>query len=142
MIFARAIVFISAFLLANALPLSRRASAINVATCTDPSVQLVTHDCDVALLGLGPGGIAGTIEFLRVNAATTSATSGTCTVSATAVDGGTIIDISKGRLEGHGSTNGGYDNLLTACGPSPGSMVIGGGSNNGGNIQISISAAA
>ncbi|KAF7289626.1 hypothetical protein HMN09_01324800 [Mycena chlorophos] len=125
MIFARAIVFISAFLLANALPLSRRASTINVATCTDPSVQLVTHDCDVALLGLGPGGIAGTIEFLRVNAATTSATSGTCTVSATAVDGGTIIDISKGRLEGHGSTNGGYDNLLTACGPSPGSMVIG-----------------
>jgi len=117
-------------------------SVLNVATCTDPSTQLVTHDCDVALLGLGPGGIAGAIEFLRVNASSTSFTSGTCTVTATAVDGGTTIDISKGRLEGHGSTNGGYDNLLTACGPSPGSMVIGGGALPTGNIQIAVSAAA
>jgi len=117
-------------------------SALNVATCTDPATQLVTHDCDVALLGLGPGGIAGAIEFLRVNASSTAFTSGTCTVTATAVDGGTTIDISKGRLEGHGSTNGGFDNLLTACGPSPGSMVIGGGALPTGNIQIAISAAA
>ncbi|KAJ4000483.1 hypothetical protein F5050DRAFT_1804089 [Lentinula boryana] len=118
-----------------------RQSTLNVATCTDPATQLVEHDCNVALLGLG-GGIAGTIEFLRVNSSTTSATSGTCTVTATAVDGGETIDISKGRLEGHGSTNGGFDNLLTACGPSPGSMVIGGGANPTGNIQIAISAAA
>ncbi|KAJ3828806.1 hypothetical protein EV361DRAFT_948009 [Lentinula raphanica] len=117
-----------------------RASTLNVATCTDPATQLVEHDCNVALLGLG-GGIAGAIEFLRVNNSTTSATSGTCTVTATAVDGGTTIDISKGRLEGHGSTNGGFDNLLTACGPSPGSMVIGGGAKPTGNIQIAISAA-
>ncbi|KIK62855.1 hypothetical protein GYMLUDRAFT_41727 [Collybiopsis luxurians FD-317 M1] len=118
----------------------RQSSELNVATCTDPATQLVEHDCNVALLGLG-GGIAGTIEFLRVNSSTTSATSGTCTVTATAVDGGTTIDISKGRLEGHGSSNGGFDNLLTACGPSPGSMVIGGGALPTGNIQIAISAA-
>ncbi|KAJ3807963.1 hypothetical protein EV368DRAFT_88926 [Lentinula lateritia] len=121
--------------------LKPRQSTLNVATCTDPATQLVEHDCNVALLGLG-GGIAGAIEFLRVNSSTTSATSGTCTVTATAVDGGTTIDISKGRLEGHGSTNGGFDNLLTACGPSPGSMVIGGGAKPTGNIQIAISAAA
>ncbi|KAJ3788241.1 hypothetical protein GGU10DRAFT_373263 [Lentinula aff. detonsa] len=118
-----------------------RQSTLNVATCTDPATQLVEHDCNVALLGLG-GGIAGAIEFLRVNSSTSSATSGTCTVTATAVDGGETIDISKGRLEGHGSTNGGFDNLLTACGPSPGSMVIGGGAKPAGNIQIAISAVA
>ncbi|KAJ7234190.1 hypothetical protein B0H12DRAFT_1058516 [Mycena haematopus] len=143
MFFARFVVFFSTLLLASivdALPLKPRASALNVAKCTDPAVQLVEHDCNVALLGLG-GGIAGTIEFLRVSAASTSFTSGTCKVTATAVDGGTTIDISKGRLEGHGSTNGGFDNLLTACGPSPGSMVIGGGALPSGNIEIAISAA-
>ncbi|KAJ7679208.1 hypothetical protein DFH06DRAFT_506911 [Mycena polygramma] len=143
MFFARFIVLFSALVFASivdALPLKSRASALNVATCTDPATQLVEHDCNVALLGLG-GGIAGAIEFLRVNAASTSAVSGTCKVTATAVDGGTTIDISKGRLEGHGSTNGGFDNLLTACGPSPGSMVIGGGANPAGNIQIAISKA-
>ncbi|KAJ7157653.1 hypothetical protein C8R43DRAFT_949019 [Mycena crocata] len=143
MFFARFIVFISALFLAtiaNALPVKPRASALNVAKCTSPATKLVTHDCNVALLGLG-GGIAGAIQFLRVNAASTSAVSGTCRVTATAVDGGTTVDISKGRLEGHGSPNGGFENLLTACGASPGSMVIGGGSNNGGNIEIAISAA-
>jgi hypothetical protein len=50
-----------------------------------------------------------------VNAATTSAVSGTCKVTATAVDGGTTIDISKGRLEGHGSPNGGFDVWLKIC---------------------------
>ncbi|KAF7337013.1 hypothetical protein MVEN_02137900 [Mycena venus] len=143
MFFARFIVFFSAFLLASivdALPLKPRASALNVAKCTNPAVKLVEHDCNVALLGLG-GGIAGAIEFLRVNAASTTAVSGTCRVTATAVDGGSTIDISKGRLEGHGSTNGGFDNLLTACGPSPGSMVIGGGALPSGNIEIAISAA-
>jgi len=118
----------------------RTSDALNVASCTDHATKLVEHDCNVALLGLG-GGIAGAIEFLRVNSASTSATSGTCTVTATAVDGGTTIDISKGRLEGHGSSNGGFDNLLTACGPSPGSMVIGGGALPAGNIRIAISAA-
>jgi len=126
---------------ANALQWRRSTTAINVATCTDPSVQLSQHDCDVALLGLGPGGIAGTIEFLRVAATTASFTSGTCTVTVNAVDGGTAIDISKGRLEGHGDSNGGFDNLLTACGPSPGSMVIGGGATPVGNIEVVISAA-
>ncbi|KAJ7196822.1 hypothetical protein GGX14DRAFT_672004 [Mycena pura] len=143
MFFARFALIFSAYFLASfvdALPLKLRAAALNVATCTDPATQLVEHDCNVALLGLG-GGIAGAIEFLRVNAPSTTAVSGTCRVTATAVNGGTTIDISKGRLEGHGSANGGFDNLLTACGPSPGSMVIGGGSNDGGDIEIAISAA-
>ncbi|KAJ7759324.1 hypothetical protein DFH07DRAFT_1060192 [Mycena maculata] len=145
MFFARSFVFASVLVLASivdALPLLKsRASttALNVATCTDPAAQFLTHDCDVALLGLG-GGIAGTIEFLRVSASSTTAVSGTCRVTATAVNGGTTIDISKGRLEGHGSTNGGYDNLLTACGPSPGSMIIGGGALPAGDIEIAISA--
>ncbi|KAK7006185.1 hypothetical protein R3P38DRAFT_3037167 [Favolaschia claudopus] len=140
MLFARIIVFLSALLLTAALPLQPRASALNVAKCTNKSVKLIQHDCNVALLGLG-GGIAGAIQFLRVNAQSTTAVSGTCRVTATAVDGGTTIDISKGRLEGHGSPNGGFENLLTACGPSPGSMVIGGGAKPQGNIQIAISAA-
>ncbi|KAJ7683708.1 hypothetical protein B0H17DRAFT_30087 [Mycena rosella] len=145
MFFARFIVFVSALLLVSvvdALPVAPRAAAValNVAQCTSPATKLVTHDCNVALLGLG-GGIAGTIEFLRVNAASTTAVSGTCRVTATAVNGGTTIDISKGRLEGHGSTNGGFDNLLTACGASPGSMIIGGGALPAGNIEIAISAA-
>ncbi|KAJ7472743.1 hypothetical protein FB451DRAFT_1250560 [Mycena latifolia] len=144
MFFARFIVFVSAFLVASlvdALPLQSRASALNVAKCTNPATTLVTHDCNVALLGLGPGGIAGAIEFLRVNAASATSASGTCRVTVTAVDGGTTIDISKGRLEGHGSANGGFDNLLTACGASPGSMVIGGGALPAGNIEVAISAA-
>lgn len=37
---------------ANALQWRRSTTAINVATCTDPSVQLSQHDCDVALLGV------------------------------------------------------------------------------------------
>ncbi|KAJ7614007.1 hypothetical protein FB45DRAFT_1008797 [Roridomyces roridus] len=144
MFFAQLSVFVSALALfsvsnAAALPVRPRATALNVATCTSPSTQFVEHDCNVALLGLG-GGIAGAIEFLRVSASSTTAVSGTCRVTATAVDGGTTIDISKGRLEGHGSTNGGFDNLLTACGPSPGSMIIGGGALPSGNIEIAISA--
>ncbi|KAJ7844778.1 hypothetical protein B0H14DRAFT_2585079 [Mycena olivaceomarginata] len=91
-----------------------------------------------------PTGVINTLlrhgQFLRVGAASTMAVSGTCRVTATAIDGGIAIDISKGRLEGHGSPNGGFDNLLTACGASPGSLVIGGGAVPAGNIEISISA--
>ncbi|KAF7312899.1 hypothetical protein MKEN_00974300 [Mycena kentingensis (nom. inval.)] len=159
MIFARLVLCLSALLLSTlvtALPLVSRQSAIGVATCTDRATQLVSHDCNVALLSLG-GGIAGAIQFLRVNSASTTATSGTCKVTATAIDGGqaaffhtlynlsksrffagTIIDISKGRLEGNGRPNGGFVNLIDACGTTPGTMVIGGGTNNGGNILISI----
>ncbi|KAJ7814429.1 hypothetical protein B0H14DRAFT_3878714 [Mycena olivaceomarginata] len=103
-------------------------SAVNVAQCTDASVKLVEHDCNVVLVGLG-GGIACAIEFLRVGA------------TATAVNASTTIDISKGLLEGHGSPNGGFDNLLTACGASPGSLVIGGGAVPTGISEIPISAA-
>ncbi|CAK5269596.1 unnamed protein product [Mycena citricolor] len=139
----RFIVFFLSFVLTSVLaaPINSRAAVkLNVANCTARNVKLNTHDCDVALLGLG-GGIAGKIQFLRVNAASTTAVSGTCRVTATAVNGGTTIDISKGRLEGHGSSNGGFDNLRDACGTTPGSMIIGGGSNNGGDIEIAISKA-
>ncbi|KAJ6620061.1 hypothetical protein B0H10DRAFT_1115931 [Mycena sp. CBHHK59/15] len=89
MFFARFIVLVSTLVLAsvvNSLPVISRAVALNVAKCTSPATKLVTHDCNVALLGLG-GGIAGAIEFLRVNAASTTAVSGTCRVTATAVNG-------------------------------------------------------
>ncbi|KAJ7340887.1 hypothetical protein DFH08DRAFT_963728 [Mycena albidolilacea] len=107
-------------------------SAVNVPQCTDASVKLVEYDCNVVLVGLG-GGIAGAMETLRVGA------------TATAVNGnkytGTTINISKGLLEGHGSPNGGFDNLLTACGASTGSLVIGRGAVPTGISEIPISAA-
>ncbi|KAJ7471443.1 hypothetical protein B0H11DRAFT_2237349 [Mycena galericulata] len=56
MFFARFVAFVSALVLAStvaALSLKSRAVALNVATCTDPSTQFLTHDCDVALLGSG-----------------------------------------------------------------------------------------
>jgi hypothetical protein len=31
---------------------TKRASALNVADCTDPGTQLIEHDCNVALLGV------------------------------------------------------------------------------------------
>lgn len=46
------------------------------------SISLNQHDCNVAFLKLG-GGIAGKIQFLRVNTAVTTGVSGTCQVSLT-----------------------------------------------------------
>lgn len=123
----------------NALVIPRAgAQAPGTITCTAKTTQLSSHDCNVALLSLGPGGIAGAIEFLRPGSSQVTATSGGCTVTAQTTDG-SIIDISKGRLE-HGGVAG-FDNLLTQCGATPGTVLIQGGSTGGGNTLVTISAA-
>jgi len=135
---ALAALVLSLFASADALAIQRRAAAptVGATTCTVGSA-LSSHDCNVALLALG-GGIAGTIEFLRVDAPTNSATSGGCTVSVATDDGGNI-DISKGRLE-HGGIKG-FDNLISDCQDAPGSVLIQGGSTTGGNLLLTIAAA-
>ncbi|THH15225.1 hypothetical protein EW146_g5208 [Bondarzewia mesenterica] len=100
--------------------------------CTDPSTKLNSHDCNVALLSTGTG-IAGSIQFLRVNGTTTIGTSGTCSITVDAVDGGTAIDISKGRFEQA------FKAFVAVCGVSPGTVTAAGGST-GGNTKITISA--
>jgi len=119
------------------VPFEPRAAAGTI-TCTNQAVKLSSHDCNVALLALGPGGIAGAIKFLRPGTAAVSATSGGCTVSAASTDN-SIIDISKGRLE-HGGVAG-FNNLLTQCGATPGTVLIQGGAQGGGNVLVTISAA-
>ncbi|KAJ7583691.1 hypothetical protein C8J56DRAFT_954705 [Mycena floridula] len=130
-------VFCTLVVSVNGLVLPRAAVAGTI-TCTSPATELSSHDCNVALLSLGPGGIAGAIQFLRPNAASVSATSGGCKVSAATTDN-SIIDISKGRLE-HGGVAG-FDNLLTKCGATPGTVLIQGGAQGGGNLLVTISAA-
>jgi hypothetical protein len=173
-------------MVASAMPLaSKRADLTVQPACTDKATvramvflhiqhllihrqTLVSHDCNAALLALG-GGIAGTIEFLKVQGTTTTGTSGGCSVSAIvpiwwfalrlsdlvhlpsrcclivnlrlpsqitadAVDGGTAINISKGRLEQ------GFKDFLATCGVSPGTVTITGGST-GGNTQLTVAAA-
>jgi len=103
-------------------------------SCQDKNTQLNSHDCNTALLALG-GGIAGSIEFLRVNAATSTGTSGTCSITTTAVNGGTTIDISKGRLEQA------FKAYIAACGDTPGTVTAAGGAKPSGDIQITIAQA-
>lgn len=75
--------------------------AVTGTTCIDPSVSLVTHDTNVALLAIC-GGIAGTIQFCGGNPSTTVGASGTSKFTLTAVnaDKGATINVSKGRWEG------------------------------------------
>ncbi|ETI28234.1 hypothetical protein G647_00683 [Cladophialophora carrionii CBS 160.54] len=70
-------------------------------TCDDPSVELVTHDTNVALLAIC-GSIAGSIQFCEGDPATTVGASGTSKFTLTAVnaDQGATINVSKGRWEG------------------------------------------
>ncbi|QRW00116.1 hypothetical protein RhiJN_28134 [Ceratobasidium sp. AG-Ba] len=77
---------------------------------------LNSHDCNVALLSLG-GGIAGKIQTLRI--------------TAQAVDGGTSIAISKGRLEQ------GFKAFVAKCGVKTGTVTIAGGAPNG-NIKLTM----
>ncbi|KAI5480911.1 hypothetical protein MNV49_006720 [Pseudohyphozyma bogoriensis] len=102
----------------------------DVITCGS-GATLVTHDCNVAFLSMG-GGIAGSIQFLRVDASTTSGTSGTCTFTATAINGGTTINASKGRLE-HGQ-----EPMIAQCGPVVGSTVTIIGGSKGGDLLLEI----
>ncbi|WVQ70025.1 uncharacterized protein L199_008249 [Kwoniella botswanensis] len=90
--------------------------------------NLDSHDCNVALLSLG-GGIQGAIQFLRVDDITNTASSGSCTMTVTAVDGGTAIDISKGRLEQAQKA------AIARCGRQAWSVTALGGAT-GGNLKI------
>lgn len=76
-------------------------NAVTGTTCDDPNVSLVTHDTNVALLGIC-GGIAGSIQFCGGDSATTVGASGTSKFTLTAVnaDNGATINVSKGRWEG------------------------------------------
>lgn len=73
--------------------------AVLSTTCLDPSVDLNTHDTDVALLSIC-GGISGTIEFCEGNPTSTVGASGTSKLTLTPVDEGAMITVSKGRWEG------------------------------------------
>ncbi|KAL2917619.1 hypothetical protein HK105_202905 [Polyrhizophydium stewartii] len=105
-------------------------TVVGAPVCASPAVKLNSHDCNVALLSLG-GGIAGKIQFLRVAGTRTTGTSGSCQLVATAVDGGTSISISKGRLEAA------FRVLKGKCGVATGSVVAKGGSK-GGNLKIEV----
>ncbi|EIW69426.1 hypothetical protein M231_04143 [Tremella mesenterica] len=112
--------------------LNPRATILNGPTCQGGSLN--AHDCNVALLGLG-GGIAGPIEFLRVDATTNSSTSGGCTMTVTTTNGGTAIDISKGRLEQ------GQKAAISTCGQQAWTVTVQGGAVNG-DLIIQQSASA
>ncbi|EXJ89761.1 hypothetical protein A1O3_02828 [Capronia epimyces CBS 606.96] len=76
-------------------------AAVTGTTCDDPTVSLVTHDTNVAILSIC-GGIAGAIEFCGGDPSTTVGASGTSKFTLTAVnaDKGATINVSKGRWEG------------------------------------------
>ncbi|WWC69401.1 uncharacterized protein I206_103340 [Kwoniella pini CBS 10737] len=90
--------------------------------------NLDSHDCNVALLSLG-GGIQGAIQFLRVDDTSNTSSSGTCRMTVTAVDGGTAISISKGRLEQAQKA------AIAECGRQAWTVTALGGSV-GGNLKI------
>jgi len=129
--------FLALFVAVSASPLHELYTRQDLSAqpvCQDKNTQLVSHDCNAALLALG-GGIAGSIEFLRVNVASSTGTSGTCSITTTAVNGGTTIDISKGRLEQA------FDAYIAACGDTPGTVTATGGAKPSGDIQITIAQA-
>ncbi|TYJ55377.1 hypothetical protein B9479_003880 [Cryptococcus floricola] len=79
--------------------------------------------------------IQGAIQFLRVDDTTNSSSSNGCTMTVTAVDGGTAIDISKGRLEQAQKA------AIDMCGQQAWTVTATGGST-GGNLMIEQSADA
>ncbi|KAM0755416.1 hypothetical protein T439DRAFT_351203 [Meredithblackwellia eburnea MCA 4105] len=104
----------------------------DIITCAKGKT-LVTHDCNVAFLALGPGGIAGAIQFLRPNSNVATGVSGTCKFTATAINGGGVIDASKGRLE-HGQ-----EPMIAQCGATVGSKVTIVGGSVEGDVELVIS---
>ncbi|KAK6382102.1 hypothetical protein LTS17_003987 [Exophiala oligosperma] len=67
-------------------------------TCDDPTVSLVSHDTNVAVLSIC-GGIAGSIQKCEGNPATTVGASGTSKFTLTPVTQGATLNVSKGRWE-------------------------------------------
>lgn len=102
--------------------------------CTDPDTTLVSHDINVALLGIC-GGIAGTIEQCAGSPETTTGSSGTAKFTLTAATSGQTIDITKGRWEGCVAA------ARATCGDSPfTSTCIGGSDVNADNVDFVLSA--
>jgi hypothetical protein len=73
--------------------------AVTGTTCTDPSLNLNTHDTNVAILSIC-GGIAGTIEKCGGNPASTVGSSGTSKFTLSPLNKGATLNVSKGRWEG------------------------------------------
>ncbi|KAK6196634.1 hypothetical protein LQW54_011328 [Pestalotiopsis sp. IQ-011] len=74
-------------------------NAVTNVKCTDPNVNIVFHDQNVAELGIC-GGIAGTITKCGGAPASTTGQSGTALFTLDAATSGATINISKGRWEG------------------------------------------
>ncbi|KAL6240675.1 hypothetical protein RBB50_012385 [Rhinocladiella similis] len=67
-------------------------------TCDDPTVALVAHDTNVAILSIC-GGIAGSIQKCGGDPETTVGASGTSKFTLTPVTQGATLNVSKGRWE-------------------------------------------
>ncbi|KAF2181794.1 hypothetical protein K469DRAFT_493901, partial [Zopfia rhizophila CBS 207.26] len=67
-------------------------------TCLDSSVELNSHDTNVAILSICSG-IAGSIQKCGGSPTSTVGESGTSKFELNAVDSGATINISKGRWE-------------------------------------------
>ncbi|PQE32929.1 hypothetical protein CJF32_00001413 [Rutstroemia sp. NJR-2017a WRK4] len=110
-------------------------NAVTGTTCDDPSTTLVSHDINVALLGIC-GGIAGTIQQCGGEPESTTGQSGTALLKLNAATAGQTIDITKGRWEGCMRA------ARAVCGDSPfTSTCIGGAKVNAGNVDFQLLAA-
>ncbi|KAH6656384.1 hypothetical protein BKA67DRAFT_154238 [Truncatella angustata] len=74
-------------------------NAVTGVDCTNPSVDIVFHDQNVAELGIC-GGIAGAITKCGGAPQSTTGESGTALFTLKAATSGATINISKGRWEG------------------------------------------
>ncbi|KAF7522210.1 hypothetical protein G7054_g12209 [Neopestalotiopsis clavispora] len=74
-------------------------NAVTNVECTNPNVDIVFHDQNVAELGIC-GGIAGTITKCGGAPESTTGESGTALFTLNAASSGATINISKGRWEG------------------------------------------
>ncbi|TGO61192.1 hypothetical protein BCON_0029g00330 [Botryotinia convoluta] len=131
------VAILGAMAVVNAAPASTTVNPDSVrgTTCTDPSTTLVSHDINVALLGIC-GGIAGTIQQCGGEPTSTTGESGTAFLKLNAATSGQTIDITKGRWEGCMRA------ARAVCGDSPfTSTCIGGAKVNAGNVDFELSAA-
>ncbi|KAF7952337.1 uncharacterized protein EAE97_001834 [Botrytis byssoidea] len=131
------VAILGAITVVNAAPASTTVNpdAVTGTTCTDPSTTLVSHDINVALLGIC-GGIAGTIQQCGGEPTSTTGESGTALLKLNAATSGQTIDITKGRWEGCMRA------ARAVCGDSPfTSTCIGGAKVNAGNVDFELSVA-
>ncbi|KAF7954472.1 hypothetical protein EAE96_005593 [Botrytis aclada] len=131
------VAILGAMAVVNAAPASTTVNpdAVTGTTCTDPSTTLVSHDINVALLGIC-GSIAGTIQQCGGEPTSTTGESGTALLRLNAATSGQTIDITKGRWEGCMRA------VRAVCGDSPfTSTCIGGAKVNAGNVDFELSAA-